>query len=103
MKKTKKCFECKAPMKEMDGVMSDGLTHKYYRCTKCGDEVLDIKQLGALAKKYKELKKNRAKFTKWGLSIGVRIPGELVKKYNISTKKEAQFIPEKDGIKLLVV
>lgn len=40
-----------------------------------------MKQLHNLAEKYRLMKRYRAKLSRWDLSIGLRLPKELVKKY----------------------
>ena len=51
-----------------------------------------MKQLHTVANKSRELKKYHAKLTPWGKSLGLRIPSELVKKYNF--KEEVTLISE---------
>ena len=45
------------------------------------------------------MKRYNVKLSKWGLSTGVRIPRELVNKYNFD--KEVLIIPEKKGILII--
>jgi hypothetical protein len=58
-----------------------------------------MKQLHEVAEKYREMKKYYAKLTPWGKSLGLRIPNELVKKYNL--KKEVMLLPENEGIRIV--
>ena len=95
----KKCNECKAGMKELTAKTPEGITYRYYKCSKCGEEIVNLKQLHQVADKYRELKKYHAKLTPWGKSLGLRIPNELVKKYNF--KEEVTLIPEKKGIRIV--
>ena len=95
----KKCSECKGNMKEHKAKTPEGIAYKYYKCPECGEEIVDMKQLHAVADKYRELKKYHAKLTPWGKSLGLRIPNELVKKYNF--KGEVILIPEKKGIRIV--
>jgi len=95
----RKCSECKGTMKEYKAKTPEGITYKYYKCSKCREEIVDMKQLHAVANKYRELKKYHAKLTPWGKSLGLRIPSELIKKYNF--KGEVTLIPEKEGIKII--
>ena len=87
---------------KMSGKMPDGIGYDYWRCTKCGEEVLGMKELHEVAQKYKKIKRYSAKTTKWGLSLGLRIPAELVKKYKIKNKEELTIIPEQNGFRVMV-
>ncbi len=97
----KRCFDCNGAMDEKDGVDPNGVRHKYYKCIKCGEEILDMKQLHEVAKKYRKMKKYQTKISKWGLSLGLRIPKEVAKKYNLKDKKEIYIVPEKGFIKII--
>jgi DNA-directed RNA polymerase subunit RPC12/RpoP len=99
----KKCAECNKKMNEMKGNMVDGVSYNYYKCENCGREILDMSQLHAVAKSYREMKRYEAKLSKWGMSLGVRIPKELVKKYNLTGDSKVSLIPEKEGIKLILI
>ncbi|MFH1053677.1 MAG: AbrB/MazE/SpoVT family DNA-binding domain-containing protein [Candidatus Woesearchaeota archaeon] len=90
-------------MKEYEGRYDDGVNYNYWRCQKCGEEVLDMKQLHETAKKYRKMKKHTAKISKWGMSLGLRIPKDLVKKYNFKENEEVTMIPEKEGIKIIPI
>lgn len=80
----------------------DGLPYTYFRCKKCGDEILTMDQLHDVAKKYKEMKRFRIKLNKWGLSLGLRIPQEIVAKYRLKDKKEILLTEEENRIVLTV-
>jgi DNA-directed RNA polymerase subunit RPC12/RpoP len=97
----KKCSECVGKMMELTGKTPEGVKYNYFRCTKCGEEILDMKQLHEVAEVYREMKKFNAKLTKWGMSLGVRIPKELVKRYNFKDDEEVTIIPEETGIKII--
>ena len=96
-----KCALCKIEMIEKKGIFPDGMEYSFSKCPKCGEELLDMGQLHDVAKKYREMKKYSAKISKWGSSIGVRIPKELAKKYHLKENKEVSFIPEKDSIRMI--
>ena len=100
MKKT--CSECKGKMKRLETETSEGIGYTYFKCQACGDEIVDKEQLQALAEHYRTLKRYHAKLSKWGLSLGLRIPKDLVKQYHFKEDKEIIIIPEKDGLKLVV-
>ena len=97
----KKCNECKSAMQEMKAKTPEGIEYNYYKCLKCGEEIVDMKQLHEVADKYRALKKYPVKLSKWGLSLGLRIPKDLVKKYNLRDDKEVSVVPEKNGIRIV--
>ena len=97
----KKCSECNGKMKELVAKTSEGIEYKYFKCEKCGEEILNMAQLHNVAEKYRELKRYHAKMSKWGKSLGIRIPKELVKKYKFENEKEVTILPEEDGIKII--
>ncbi len=88
-------------MNEKEGVDPNGFCYNYYMCEKCGEKVLDMKQLHEVAKKYREMKRYQTKISKWGLSLGLRIPKEVAKKYNLKDKKSVYLVPEKEFIKIV--
>jgi DNA-directed RNA polymerase subunit RPC12/RpoP len=97
----KKCADCGSTMKELTDSTIDGVEYKYYRCSNCKREILDMKQLHAVAQEYREMKRFNAKLSKWGMSLGVRIPKELVKKYKLKGNSNVIIIPEKEGIRII--
>jgi len=96
------CTTCKIPMEEKTATLKDGMPYTYHYCKKCKDEFLDMKQLHEVAELYRTRKKNTARLSQWGSSLGIRIPKELVKKYKLKAKNEVTFIPEEGSIKILV-
>jgi len=77
----------------------EGFLYEYHQCTKCGEEVLDMKQLGRLADEYREMRK--AKFATWGNSIGIRIPKEMTDKLKIANGTPAHISIENGGIRIV--
>ncbi len=97
----KTCSECSGKMKKMVDKTPEGVEYEYFKCEKCGEEILNMNQLHNVAEKYREMKKYHAKLSKWGESIGFRIPKELAKRYKFSYDEEVTIIPEKEGIKVI--
>jgi DNA-directed RNA polymerase subunit RPC12/RpoP len=97
----KKCSECNGKMKEFTAKTPEGVEYKYFKCEKCGEEILNMEQLHNVAEKYRDLKKYHAKMSKWGQSLGIRIPKDLVKKYKFKNEKEVTILPEEKGIKII--
>lgn len=97
----KKCSECGKKMEEKEDATSEGIAYKYFKCSSCGEEIVDMQQLHDVAEKYRALKRYYAKVTKWGQSLGLRIPKELVVKYRFKPNDEVILIPDKKGIIIL--
>ena len=97
----KKCTECSGQMVELSDKTPEGVTYSYFKCKKCGEEIVDMKQLHNVAQVYREMKRFNAKISKWGMSLGIRIPKELVEKYNFKDNAKVTMIPEKEGIKII--
>jgi hypothetical protein len=95
------CSQCGKTTTIKTGKLKDGTPYTYHSCS-CGEDFLDMKQLHQVAEIYRERKRNVAKLSKWGVSLGVRIPKELVKKYKLTDKKEVTFIPEEGSIRMIV-
>jgi hypothetical protein len=75
-------------MKEKSSRTPEDIKYNYFACEKCGEEILSMDQLHKVAKKYREMKKYHATLSKWGTSIGLRIPKELVERYHLSRMKK---------------
>lgn len=99
----KKCSECKGIMEELTTKTPEGISYKYFKCDKCGEEIVNMKQLHNVAEKYRTIRSYHVKLSKWGLSLGLRIPKELIKKYNFKEDKDVSIIPEERGIKVIPV
>jgi hypothetical protein len=88
-------------MRELQEKTPEGVAYSYHKCISCKEEIVDMKQLHLVAEKYRTMKKYSAKLSQWGLSLGLRIPKELVKKYHFKSETEVTIIPEKEGIKII--
>jgi len=99
-----KCPICKAEeMKEQKEIMEqDGIEFEAYKCPKCGEEIMNMKQLKVLADKYRQLRKAKdIVFSKWGNSLAVRIPSEYAEEYNLSAGKHGLMKKDKEGFKII--
>ena len=97
----KKCSECSGTMEEFKAKTPENIEYSYYKCRKCGEEIVDMKQLHQVAENYRTLRKYHVKLSNWGLSLGLRIPKDLVEKYKLKNEAEVAIIPEKDGIRIV--
>jgi len=69
-----KCPVCKKGEmhKIKDMIKQDGIEFEAFRCSACGEEMVDMSQLKNLADKYRALRKSKEiVFSKWGNSIAV--------------------------------
>ncbi len=99
-----KCPVCqKGKMeKKKDVIEQDGIEFEAYKCTGCGEEIMDMKQLKVLAGRYRKLRSAKdVTFAKWGNSIAVRIPRDIAGEYNISAGKHGTLTKDKEGIKII--
>lgn len=99
-----KCTICKKGIMEKvkDTIEQDGVEFEAYRCSSCGEEIVDMKQLESLAEKYRKLRKAKdVTFAKWGNSIAVRIPRDIVEEYGIKSGRQAILTKDKKGIKII--
>jgi len=97
----KKCSECGKQMEAKKAITPEGISYKYFKCSKCGEEVVDMKQLHNVAEQYRTIKLYHAKITQWGQSLGLRIPKALAIKYQFKANDEVALIPEKNSIKII--
>ncbi|HLD15021.1 MAG TPA: hypothetical protein VJB94_00375 [Candidatus Nanoarchaeia archaeon] len=51
--------------------------------------------------KYRAVKRYSVKLSKLGLSLGLIIPKDLIKRYKLKEEDEVTIVPEKKGIKIL--
>ena len=99
-----KCPACQEGRMERkrDIMQQDGIEFEAYRCQACGEEIMTMRQMKALASKYRKLRSAKdITFAKWGNSIAVRIPSDIADEYNISAGKRGTLTKEKEGIKII--
>lgn len=98
----KKCSECKGTMEELTEKTPEGVGYSYYKCTNCGEEIVNMQQLHDVAEAYRTLKRYNVRLSRWGMSLGLRIPKDLVQRYGLKNTAEVSIIPEKKGMKIVV-
>lgn len=99
-----KCPICnKGEMEKIkDVIKQDGVEFEAFRCKSCGEEIMNMKQLKVLAQKYRKLRKAKdITFAKWGNSIAIRIPRDVVDEYHITSGKHGVLTKDKDGIRII--
>lgn len=97
------CTNCGGEMQELKSRTLEDVEYSYYRCEKCNEEIVDMQQLHNVAEQYRQLKRYQVKLSKWGLSLGLRIPKQLVEKYRLRDNEEVAIVPEKKGIKIIPI
>ena len=102
--KGKKCPLCNGKMILIkDIIKEDSVEFEAYKCSACGEELMDMHQLKGIASKYRELRKAKdITFAKWGNSIAVRIPMEIVQQLKIKHGAHGLITSEGEGIKIRV-
>ena len=98
------CPICKTGkmIKQKDIMEQDGIEFENFKCNSCGEEIMNMKQLKALATKYRKLRKAKEiTFSKWGNSLAVRIPSEIVDDFRLSAGKHGLLTKEKEGIMII--
>lgn len=97
----KKCSDCQGAMKELTSKTPEGVDYNYFQCSKCGEEIVDMDQLRKVAAEYRTMKNFHLKISKWGSSLGIRIPKEVAKRYGLEDDSEVVMIPEEREIKII--
>ena len=100
-KKQRPCHNCGTEMKKQSGMTNDGLNYVFFKCVGCGSELASTDQLQEIAAQSRALKTYSAKITKWGASLGIRIPKELATTHNITHNEEVVIVPEKGGFRVV--
>ncbi len=95
----KKCFECGQEMVHYRGLDEEGIEFEGSKCLKCGDEVLDLKQAEAYARKLEAAQE--VTFSKWGGAMALRIPASMVKALKIKAGEKAKIVQEKNWLKVI--
>ena len=101
-----KCPICQKGImeKKKDIMEQDGIEFEAYKCSECGEEIMTMKQLKVLAGKYRVLRKAKeVTFAKWGNSIAIRIPSDIVEEYGFDVGKHGLLKKDKEGIKIIPV
>ncbi len=97
------CPVCNKGMMEKsnDAIKQDGIEFEIMRCSSCKEELLTMEQLKSVADQYRQLRKAKeVTFSKWGNSIAVRIPNDVVEEYHITTGMSALLTRDKNRISL---
>lgn len=97
--KMKKCFACGSKIKLAELADEDGVEYEAWKCPKCGEEALDLKQAEKYARKLEEVQ--RVTFTQWGKAIGMRIPARMARRLGIRPRQKARIMQGKRWIKIV--
>ena len=99
-----RCLVCnKDEMKKVkDIIREDNIEFEAFKCSSCGEEIMDMKQLKGLAQSYRKLRKAKEiTFAKWGNSIAVRIPSDVADAYKITSGSQGILTKDKGGIRII--
>jgi len=86
-------------MKEVRASYDKNISYRHWKCTRCGDEVLDMEQLHELAEQYRKMQK--VKVSRWGNALAVRIPKEIVISQKIKAGEKVRIQEEKIGFRVI--
>jgi len=87
--------------KHRDFIKQDNIDFEALKCSNCGEEIVTMHQLKELAGKFRELRKAKeVTFAKWGNSIAVRIPQDIVQELDISEGTKGFLMKSKKGFKI---
>lgn len=95
----KKCFDCGKEMKPFEGTDEEGVAYSAWKCEKCGQEILDIKQAKKYAKELQNAKQDT--FSSWGKAIALRVPAGVARRLGIKPHQKARLIQEKNSFKVI--
>ena len=98
-----KCHKCKIEMEPVKGHFEeDYIDYDYYKCRKCGEELVDMAQLHKTADRYRALRKAKdVIFQKWGNSLAVRIPAAFAETLGIRQNGKGLLLLEKKAMKIV--
>jgi hypothetical protein len=83
-------------------IEEDNVGFTAYQCAKCGESLLNMRQLGELAGKYRALRKaKKITFSKWGNSLAVRIPQDFAKDLDIKEGDHALLKKTESGLEIV--
>ncbi len=98
LKMAGKCVECSGELEQFRGARK-GVEYSAYKCKKCGEEIMTLGQ----ASKYLDDAKlaKTVCVSRWGKSLGIRIPAAIAKKFKLSEKSKAEIIENKSGFQVI--
>jgi len=97
----KTCGKCGSAMKRHKGKTLDGVEYIYFKCHECGEKLVDIGQLREFVQNYRTMKSYNVKVSKWGRSLGIRIPKEIASKHGLGDGMEVRVLPEDNGFRII--
>ena len=98
-----KCPQCKKILQKKIFDIGYGIEVPAKHCTHCGFNITDDKMLDRAIIALKEQMSKEVKVIKIGTGLGIRLPNDMVKNYNLKKGEEIRIKPERDGIKLITV
>lgn len=103
IKKDLKCPLCSGLMQKVeDQIKQDKVSFAAYKCTSCGEELVNMEQLKELAHKYRELRKAKEiTFARWGNSLAIRIPQEFAEDLAIKEGDHGLLKRSKEGLEIM--
>jgi len=100
--KKMRCPQCKASMKKIKFDVGYGIEVDSLHCKKCGHNVTDERVMKRALLRLRKKMSKEVKIIRVGIGLGVRIPNELAKSFNLQKGRNVLLQPEEGGIKLVV-
>mgnify|MGYP001561410802 FL=1 len=96
------CPNCKKKMETSVFDVGYNIKVESLHCKNCGFNITEDKRLNdALSTLRKRMSKD-VKIVRIGEGLGLRIPNEIVKSYNLKKGKTLSLIVEEDGLKIFI-
>lgn len=87
--------DCGGKFEKVSGVTEESVACTAWKCSKCGEEILDMKQAKQLAKALENV--YHTTISKWGKAVAIRIPARVVRQQHLRIGQKAHVIPEAEG------
>ncbi len=97
-----KCPNCKKEMEKAVFDIGYNLDVESMNCKSCGFNVTENKKLNAALSELRKRMSKEVKILSIGEGLGVRIPNDVVKTYNLKKGKTLSLVAEEDGLKLVI-
>ena len=98
----KKCPQCKSTLKKVMFDVGYGVNVESLHCMKCGFNITENNKLKGALTSLREQMSKEIKIIKIGTGLGLRLPNDVVKSFNLKKGEEILLKPEIDGVKLVI-
>ncbi len=89
-----KC-NCGGTFRKVVGKTEEGIVYEAFRCSKCGEEILNMAQAEKLARALERIYSTTV--AKWGKAIAIRVPAKVARQQRLKIGQKAHVIPDAHG------